>query len=103
MALPWGTDAVRDPLLDASASLALLAAAKQLTRGQNRPPGLGAEEVVLRAMAAMSESERVRATTALKLTQERIYALMQTLRAAAGGGTIGAAEVEAALNNVPPQ
>jgi hypothetical protein len=92
-ALPWATGAPRDPLLDASANVALLAAAKQL----GVSGGDDAEAAVMAALAAMDPRRRAMAVAALQSAQERVYGAICRLREA-HSGPIRAEEVHEEMN-----
>ena len=89
-ALPWGLGATAtptDPLRDAAANMALLGAAKALEKAGRAAEGASAEEVVAQALLAMSEQERQAAAAMLKRTEERVYGVIQRLRAQGGDVT----------------
>ena len=82
-ALPWATDAPRDPMRDAAANIALLSAARGLTSHQPDCPQEAAD-VVAQALMAMTAEERLHAAQVLQTTQERIYNTIVALQAREG-------------------
>jgi len=97
MALPWAADAPpppRDRLREAAANLALLGAARAITR--NQPDcNMSAEEVVTEFLREMTPEGRVEAADRIARTQERIYQALREL--SASGGTITAEDVHRVL------
>ena len=94
MALPWATDVPPDRLRDAAANLALLGAARVLTKNQSDCQR-DAEEVVADFMREMTPEGRVEAARRVAQAQERIYQALQTLRS--NEGPITAEDVHRAL------
>jgi hypothetical protein len=82
-ALPWAAEPARDPMRDVAANIAMLSAARGLTRHQPDCP-LEAADVVAQALRDMSAEERQEAARMLQATQERVYATIMALRAREG-------------------
>jgi len=82
----------RDPLLDISANLALLAAARRVGGS-----GRDAEATVLAALEAMEPGQRALAAAALRRTQERMYEILRRLAEGSPDAPIGADDVRAAI------
>ena len=82
-ALPWAADAPappRDAMREASANLALLSAARAISRTDpDATEHLEAEAVVAHALTGMTPEARLAAASAIRNTQERIYQVLRTL------------------------
>jgi len=98
-ALPWASGEpppANDPMLNASVKLALLGAARALTRDAQSSDQEDADDVVSAALVRMTPDERLAAASMLKKTQERIYGALKTIQR--DGGDVTAERVLELMN-----
>lgn len=84
-ALPWGRakPEARDPMQDAAANLALLAAARVLTK-HTTEDSREALDVVASALREMTPEGRLAAAARMRMAQEHIYGILKGLQAQEG-------------------
>lgn len=105
-ALPWAEGALALPekrLQDIAANMALLGAARAITRRAGVTPeaDTDAEEVVAAELQGMSQEERTAAAMMLQRTQARIFEALQQLQAE--GGLVTADRVVAIMQRSKPE